>query len=66
MKCKSTQGRTLIVYLKRKPHTYMEMLRYGLSTSPWRRVLECLQPGERLVKDLRGDLVTWRVTSTPK
>ena len=43
MKTRSTQGRCLIQALKRKPHTYMEMLRIGVSTSPWKRVQECLR-----------------------
>lgn len=57
-----TQGRRLIAHLRRKPHTYMDMLRYGLSVCPWRRVQESLKADERLVKskNQRG-LTTWRV-----
>lgn len=57
-----TQGRTLIAHLKRKPHTYLDMLRYGVSVCPWRRVMECLKPNERLLKTKNGrGLVMWRV-----
>lgn len=57
----ATQGRLLIEQLKQRPHTYMEMLDYGLSTSPWRRVAECLAPNEELVKGKRRNLTTWFV-----
>lgn len=59
---KMTQGRFLISKLRGKPHTYLDMLRYGVSTAPWKRVLESLKPSERLVKksNKRG-LVTWEV-----
>lgn len=61
----TTQGRELIARLKRKPHTYLDMLGYCVSTSPWKRVAECLRPGEQLVKGrkLAGGrhLTTWRV-----
>jgi hypothetical protein len=57
-----TQGRFLIGRLKRKPHTYLEMLRYGVSTAPWKRCAESLRNGERIIKgrNKRG-LVTWAV-----
>lgn len=59
----ATQGRLLIEQLRKRPHTYLEMLDYGLSTSPWRRVAECLRDTERLVKvKNRAGLITWRVT----
>lgn len=63
---KTTQGRTVIEALKRRPMTYMEMLALGVSTSPWRRCAEALQPGEKLVKGKRyiqpGQyLTTWSV-----
>lgn len=68
----STQGRRLIAALKRKPHTYLGMNLLMESTCPWKRIKECLLPGENLVKskDLEGR-TTWRVlasdpTSTPK
>lgn len=56
------QGRRLIAALKRKPHTYMEMLMLGISTSPQKRVVECLSPTEQVhkAKNSRG-LVMWRV-----
>lgn len=57
-----TQGRALIERLKRKPHTYMDMLRYGISTSPWKRIREALGMDEQLLKvENRQGLVTWRV-----
>lgn len=60
---KHTQGRKLIAHLKRKPHTYLEMLRLGISVAPWMRVKESLREGEHLFKskNARG-LVTWFVT----
>lgn len=58
------QGRLLISKLK-YPHTYAEMLAYGISTSPWRRINECLAANEAIKKGVRvrngKDLVTWRV-----
>lgn len=60
-KCK-TQGRLLIEKLRKKPHTYMDMLRYGISTSPWKRIREALGMDEQLLKvENRQGLVTWRV-----
>jgi hypothetical protein len=58
----ATQGRLLIAALKRKPHTYLDMLRHGVSCSPWKRVTECLRDDESLVKapDKQGR-TTWRV-----
>ena len=58
----ATHGRLLIAALKQRPHTYMEMLKHGVSTSPWKRVAECLRFDEQLVKapNKRG-LTTWRV-----
>ena len=62
---KQTQAQRLFSALRRKPHTYMDMLMLGISTSPWRRLTEAqsrLRPGERIVKatNARG-LVTWRI-----
>lgn len=63
----ATQGRLLIERLKRKPHTYLGMLAYGLSTSPWRRVVECLREGETLVKGRDGKgRTTWHVLEVRK
>ena len=60
-----TQGRQLIKALKRKAMTYGEMHSLGISTSPQKRVVECIQEGERLVKGWRFSggrkLITWRV-----
>jgi hypothetical protein len=63
----ATQGRLLIERLKVKPHTYMAMLRYGISTSPWKRVAECLRHDEVLLKtpDSKGR-TTWRVVKACK
>lgn len=58
------QGRFLIGKL-RHPHTYAEMLAYGVSTSPWKRIEECLAINEVIKKGFRSvngrELVTWRV-----
>jgi hypothetical protein len=65
MKATPQQGRRLIALLKRRGMTYGQMLAVGISTSPWKRVSECLQPGESLVKTHRGDgLIAWRVINT--
>jgi hypothetical protein len=62
----ATQGRCLIGALKTKPHTYMQMLAHGISTSPWRRVLESLREDEQLLKTTGKDgLVRWRVVRAP-
>ena len=63
----ATQGRVLIEALKRKPHTYLEMLAYGISTSPWKRISESLREGELLAKG-RNDkgLTRWRVITATK
>jgi hypothetical protein len=59
---KTTQGRRLIAALKRKPHTYLEMLLLGISTAPWRRVMEKLLPEEQVIRAKGADgLVRWRV-----
>lgn len=58
----ATQGRLLIEELRRKPHTYMEMLRYGLSISPWKRISESLGRDEFIEKSAdRQGRTTWRV-----
>lgn len=66
-KCRNvhaTQGRLLIAALKRKPHTYMEMLSHGVSISPWRRVAESLRADEAVVKGFnKRGLITWRVVA---
>jgi hypothetical protein len=65
--CYATQGRLLIARLKSKPHTYLEMLAYGVSTSPWKRVQECLRDSEALVKGRnRQGLTTWRVIAATR
>jgi hypothetical protein len=65
-----TQGRKLIEALKRKPHTYGEMQRLGISTSPQKRVMECLREDERILKWFRAvggkELVTWRIVKVRK
>jgi hypothetical protein len=66
-RCTRTQGDQLVSLLKIRPHTYMQMLRYGISCSPWKRVQEWLDlnAGWKLVKQtasVRGEeLTTWRV-----
>lgn len=63
------QGRQLIAKLK-YPHTYLDMLAYGISTSPWKRVEECLRPTEAIRKGVRRvngrELVTWRVVKSTR
>lgn len=58
-----TQGRQIIAALKRKPHTYMEMLMLGVSVSPWKRAVESLREGEKLIKHVHRDgRMRWFVT----
>ena len=57
-----TQGRRLIDHLKRRAMTYGEMQELGISTSPQKRVMESLYPGERVIKSIGRDKLTrWRV-----
>lgn len=62
----ATQGRLLIQELKRKPHTYLEMLAHGVSVCPWKRVMESLSAHEALVKGTRNGLTTWRVVQATR
>jgi hypothetical protein len=58
----ATQGALLIDALQKRPHTYMQMLAHGVSTSPWRRIAESLRADQRLVKSkTRRGLTTWQV-----
>lgn len=63
----ATATNLIAAQLKARPMTYMEMLRLGLSTSPWKRVAEWLEfhPHWRLMKGVRcvgrKTLVTWRL-----
>jgi hypothetical protein len=58
----ATQGRLLIAALKRRPHTYMDMLKHGISCSPWKRIAESLRSEECIVKRMDGQgRTTWRV-----
>lgn len=64
---KQPQGRRLIALLKRRAYTNMEMLQTGISTCPWRRVIETLRDDEQVIKVLNGaGLVTWRVVSATR
>ena len=59
-----TQGRRIIAALKRRAMTYGEMQRLGISTSPQKRVAECLRDDEQLLKGNGTDgLVRWRVVA---
>ena len=64
---KQTQGRRIIAALKRKPMTYLEMHRLGVSTCPHKRVSEQLREDEQIVKARGTDgLVRWRVIGATK
>lgn len=67
MSNKATQGRRLIMLLKRKALTYREMLMASESCSPWRRVDECLADDEQIVKgeNAKG-WTTWRVVKATR
>ena len=55
MKAQPTQGRRLIMLLKRRPMTTMQMLLTGVSCAPWKRISECLHPDEKLIHHKRHD-----------
>jgi len=63
----ATQGACIVAALRKKAHTYAEMHRLGISTSPQKRVAEYLDfhPELKLVKGKKAcgcnELVTWRV-----
>ena len=57
---------SLPALLKRRACTYREMLEATDGYTPWRRVDECLKPGEQIVKGKRGKWVTWRVVSATR
>ena len=60
-----TQAERIYTHLRRKPHTYGEMLALRISTSPWKRIFDGqrhLKEGEQLVSGTNKDgLVTWKV-----
>jgi hypothetical protein len=61
------QGRRLISALKRKPMTYGDMQALCISTSPQKRVVECLAANESIVKAKNAaGLVVWRVVSATR
>lgn len=68
----ATQGRLIVEALKRRPMTYFDMHRLGLSTSPQKRVVETLRlmPDWKLTKGTKRvggrDLTTWRVVRACK
>lgn len=60
----ATQGAIIAARLKKRPCTYMDMLKMGVSTCPQKRVREWLaqNDGWQLVKPKRRDgLVQWRL-----
>lgn len=59
-----TQAERIFVHLRRRPHTYMEMVALGISSCPWKRIKEYahqLKDGEELVRGERNGLVTYRI-----
>ena len=71
-----TQGEQLASSLKRAPATYMEMLRWGISGCPWKRLAEYLDlPENKRVWQLEKGrrwvagheyLTTWRIVRKPR
>lgn len=60
----ATQGRLILNELRKRPLTYMGMLKLGVSTSPWKRAEEALDPSReeiiRVKRPVGGrDLVHW-------
>lgn len=66
MKSKTSQGRRLIALLKRKAMTYGDMQGLGISTSPQKRIAECLREDERIVKARVNGLVRWRIVAATR
>lgn len=63
----TTQGRRLIMLLKRKAMTYREMLMASESCSPWRRVSETLADDEQIVTGTnQKGWTTWRVVKATR
>jgi hypothetical protein len=60
MSCK-TQGEMLADQLKRRPHTYGDMLGHKISTSPQKRVAEWL---EQQAKAAAPNPCPWRLVKT--
>jgi hypothetical protein len=50
---KTTQGRKLIALLKKRGMSTLELQLTGLSTCPWKRLVEQLKPSEQLLKTKR-------------
>jgi len=50
---KTTQGRKLIALLKQRGMSTLELQQAGLSTCPWKRIIEQLRPNEELTKTKR-------------
>lgn len=48
-----TQGRRLIALLKRSGYSTLDLQMLGLSTCPWKRIVEQLKPNEQLLKTKR-------------
>ncbi len=50
---KTTQGRKLIALLKKRGMSTLELQQAGLSTCPWKRIIEQLTQREELTKTKR-------------
>jgi len=48
-----TQGRRLIALLKKRAYSTMNLQLEGVSTCPWKRIVEQLKPNEQLLKTKR-------------
>ena len=80
MTCTKTQGQMLADKLREWPHTYGDMLEYGISTSPHKRVLEWLElqaklsapkPCPWILVKTKGyvfekELVRWQIKRDPR
>jgi hypothetical protein len=47
---KTTQGRKLIALLKKRGMSTLELQQAGISTCPWKRIVEQLRENEELTK----------------
>lgn len=63
----ATQGRLLILELKKRAMTYLDMYECQCGLSPHKRVVESLRDNEQLIKGKNGrGFVTWKVVPVRK
>ena len=58
-----SQGEIVLAALRRRPHTYLEMIQLRAGLSPWKRAAEKLNYGEEKIvrAENAAGLMTWKV-----